>query len=63
MRLYEYLFSTPDPDDAEDGKNYLSNLNPQSLVVLTDCRVEPSLANAAVGHRCQFETPGLFLRG
>ena len=60
VRLYDHLFSTPDPDEAEEGKNYLSNLNPNSLIVLTDCRVEPSLANAAVGSRCQFERQGYF---
>jgi len=60
VRLYDHLFSKPDPDDAEEGKDYLSNLNPTSLVVLTGCRVEPSLANAVAGSRYQFERQGYF---
>jgi glutaminyl-tRNA synthetase len=69
VRLYDYLFSKPDPDEVEDagqgkdqgqGKNYLSNLNPNSLVTLTDARVEPSLARATPGSRFQFERQGYF---
>src|SRR5205085_1911642 len=43
VRLYDHLFKTPDPDEAEEGRSYLSNLNPESLVTLTGCRLEPGL--------------------
>jgi glutaminyl-tRNA synthetase len=58
-RLYDYLFSKPDPDDVEEGDTYLSNLNPDSLKIIT-CRVEPSVAGAAPGTRYQFERQGYF---
>ena len=45
IRLYEYLFMKPDPDDAEPGENYLANLNPDSLRVVSGL-VEPSIAVA-----------------
>ncbi len=58
VRLYERLFSKPDPDDAPDGADFLSNLNPGSLVVKKGCRVEPSLASARAGQFFQFERVG-----
>jgi glutaminyl-tRNA synthetase len=60
VRLYDHLFTKPDPDDVEPGKDWLSNLNPKSLEVLTGCRVEPSLAGAKPGDRVQFERMGYF---
>jgi glutaminyl-tRNA synthetase len=45
---------------VEEGKDFLSNLNPNSLVTLTSCRVEPSLAGAGPGSRVQFERQGYF---
>jgi glutaminyl-tRNA synthetase len=60
VRLYDHLFTKPDPDDVEPGKDWLSNLNPKSLEVLKDCRVEPSLAAAKPGDRVQFERMGYF---
>ncbi len=60
VRLYDPLFTKPDPDDVEEGKDYRANLNPNSLVVLPAVRVEPSLAGAAVGSRYQFERQGYF---
>ena len=42
------------------GQDYRSNLNPESLVVLSGCKLEPSLAGAAVGSRFQFERLGYF---
>ena len=44
MRLYDHLFTKPDPDDVPEGQDYLANLNPNSLEVLTACKLEPSLA-------------------
>jgi glutaminyl-tRNA synthetase len=60
VRLYDHLFSKEDPDDVPDGVDWLTNVNPKSLEVLTDCRVEPVLANARVGERYQFERLGYF---
>jgi glutaminyl-tRNA synthetase len=59
IRLYERLFSKADPNDVEEGKDFTSNLNPNSLEV-ADARVEPSVANAAAGTRYQFERLGYF---
>jgi glutaminyl-tRNA synthetase len=60
VRLYDHLFTKPDPDDVPEGQDYKANLNPNSLVTLTDCRLEPSLASAAPGARYQFERMGYF---
>jgi glutaminyl-tRNA synthetase len=60
VRLYDHLFSKPDPDDVEPGQDFTGNLNPDSLQVLTGCFVEPSLAHAAVESRYQFERLGYF---
>ncbi|MBI5878248.1 MAG: glutamine--tRNA ligase/YqeY domain fusion protein [Chloroflexi bacterium] len=57
VRLYEQLFAVPKPDEAEDWK---SALNPNSLEVLSNCWVEPSLAGAAPGSHYQFERTGYF---
>ncbi len=56
-RLYDTLFTTPKPDDAEDWKTVL---NPRSLEVLKGCRIEPALAGAPPGARFQFERQGYF---
>jgi glutaminyl-tRNA synthetase len=60
VRLYDRLFSNPNPDEAPEGRDFLSNLNPASLVVKTGCRVEPSLASASAGGFVQFERVGYF---
>lgn len=60
VRLYDHLFLKPDPDDVEPGKTYLDNLNPNSLQILSGCMLEPSLAEAQVGDRFQFERQGYF---
>ena len=60
VRLYDRLFSTVDPFDVEKGEDFTANLNPNSLEILTSCRVEPSLAGAAPGSLCQFERQGYF---
>jgi glutaminyl-tRNA synthetase len=57
VRLYDHLFSVPKPDEAE---NWKSVLNPNSLTILTGCRLEPSLKGAAPGSRYQFERQGYF---
>lgn len=60
VRLYDYLFTKPNPDDVPEGEDFTYNLNPKSLEVLTSCRVEPSLKGAAPGSRYQFERLGYF---
>ena len=49
VRLYDHLFSKPNPDDVPEGQDYRANLNPNSLVVLTGCKLEPSLRTADAG--------------
>ena len=79
VRLYDHLFTKPDPDDVSDdalreaesrglqparpedtGRDWKSNLNPDSLETIHAAYVEPSVANAAPGTRCQFERHGYF---
>ena len=60
VRLYDRLFSAPNPDAAPEGRDFLANLNPGSLVVRTGCRVEPSLSSAKAGQVFQFERVGYF---
>ncbi len=60
VRLYDNLFTKENPNDTEEGQDFTANLNPHSLEVLSDCKLEPSLANAAVGSRYQFERLGYF---
>jgi glutaminyl-tRNA synthetase len=60
VRIYENLFLKQDPSDVEEGKDVLDNLNPNSLEVITNAKLEPSLASAAVGSRFQFERLGYF---
>jgi glutaminyl-tRNA synthetase len=57
VRLYDRLFKVPNPDNEE---NFLDALNPDSLEVIKDCRVEASLANAQPENRYQFERTGYF---
>ena len=62
VRLYDRLFSVEDPEAAAQkaGKQFVEFLNPASLDVLRDCKVEPSLAQASAGTRFQFERLGYF---
>jgi glutaminyl-tRNA synthetase len=60
IRLYDKLFLKPDPSDIEEGGSVLDNLNPNSLEVLADAKLEPSLANAKLEDRFQFERVGYF---
>jgi glutaminyl-tRNA synthetase len=60
VRIYENLFSKENPSDVEEGKDVLDNLNPNSLEIIADAKLEPSLAAAAVGSRYQFERLGYF---
>jgi len=60
VRLYDRLFIKENPEDIEEGAEWKSNLNLHSLKVLTSCRLEPTLADAAPGSRFQFERLGYF---
>ncbi len=60
VRLYDRLFTRANPLDVEEGEDFKSYINPNSLEVLTDCQVEPSLAGAAPGSRYQFMRLGYF---
>jgi glutaminyl-tRNA synthetase len=56
VRLYDHLFANPAPTAA----NYVTDLNPNSLVTLSDCKLEPALAEAVVEKPVQFERQGYF---
>jgi glutaminyl-tRNA synthetase len=58
VRLYNQLFARPDPNPAD----FIADLNPESLEVLTDCRLEPALAAANSDDSVQFERQGYFCR-
>ena len=60
MRLYDKLFTKADPYDLEEGQDVLSNLNPNSIEILTGAKLEPSLASAKLEDRFQFERVGYF---
>ncbi|HEX4756697.1 MAG TPA: glutamine--tRNA ligase/YqeY domain fusion protein [Terracidiphilus sp.] len=60
IRLYDKLFTKANPGDFEEGESVLDNLNPNSLEILTDTKLEPSLANARLEDRFQFERVGYF---
>ena len=60
VRLYDRLFSQPVPGAGRDDRDFTADINPESLAVLSDCRVEPGLAAARPGDRLQFEREGYF---
>jgi glutaminyl-tRNA synthetase len=60
VRIYENLFSKENPGEVAEGQDFTANLNPQSLEVIAEAKLEPSLANAPVGARYQFERLGYF---
>jgi len=61
LRLYDKLFTIPDPDAVEEGKDFLSALNPESLLVVRGAKVEPSVLSDPLGTRYQFERTGYFI--
>jgi glutaminyl-tRNA synthetase len=60
VRLYDKLFTKADPNDYPEGGSFLDNLNPESLEVVADAKLEPSLGEAKVGTQYQFERVGYF---
>lgn len=61
VRLYDHLFSQPNPDEDTDGGDVPADLNPNSLEILQQCRVEPGLGEATPGSIYQFERQGYFV--
>ena len=56
VRLYDYLLS----EDEDPEKDFIANLNPNSLITIDNCKIEPSVAWAAVGTKYQFLRQGYF---
>jgi glutaminyl-tRNA synthetase len=61
LRLYDKLFTVPDPDALEEGKDFMSVVNPDSLVVVRDAKIEPSAGADPAGTRYQFERTAYFI--
>ncbi len=62
VRLYDRLFNHPAPDAAKDGQDYTAHLNPESMLTLTRCVLEPALGEAIEGEYFQFEREGYFCK-
>jgi len=60
VRLYDHLFLKQNPNEAQAGKNFKDYINPKSLEIISDCKLEPSLAGAKSGERYQFLRMGYF---
>lgn len=60
VRMYDRLFTVENPKKVDEDKTYLDYVNPDSLKVLSDCKVEPSLLNVTKGEQFQFERKGFF---
>jgi glutaminyl-tRNA synthetase len=60
VNIFDRLFSTEKPDEVEEGKTFLDNLNPNSLTVLQDCKLEKSLQDVKPLDKFQFERLGYF---
>jgi glutaminyl-tRNA synthetase len=60
VRLYDKLFLTENPEETEEGEDFTTNINPDSLVILPKTIVEPSLVDAKPGYRYQFLRNGYF---
>ena len=60
VRLYDHLFQVPNPNDVPEGGHFTDHLNPNSLEVLTDCKLERAYESTEPGFTCQFERTGYF---
>ncbi len=60
VRLYDTLFTEREPENVSDGTDWIQFLNPDSLQILSNCKVEPSLVDALPESRCQFLRIGYF---
>ena len=61
VRIYDKLFTKENPTELEEGQNFTDNLNPNSLEVIANAKLEPSLANATAGQPLPVRTTRLFL--
>ena len=61
LRLYDRLFAVPDPEAVPEGQEFTAVLNPDSLVVIKDAKIEPSVGRDPAGSRYQFERTGYFI--
>jgi len=62
VRLYDYLFTKENPYQVEDVNDFLSNINPDSLITMKECYTEPMMDEVEVGYNCQFERLGYFCK-
>ena len=62
VRIYDRLFTQPNPDDVAEDEDFTANLNPNSLEVLSHCKLEPNLASAQVGDSFQFMRQGYYVK-
>ncbi|MCK7478881.1 MAG: hypothetical protein M0C28_17060 [Candidatus Moduliflexus flocculans] len=60
VRLYDILFTKTNPNEVAEGEEFTDYLNPKSLEVIGNCKVEPGLRDAEAGSRYQFERLGYF---
>ena len=60
VRLYDHLFQVPNPDDVPEDGHFTDHLNPNSLDVLTDCKLERAFESTEPDFTCQFERTGYF---
>ncbi|HRW97066.1 MAG TPA: glutamine--tRNA ligase/YqeY domain fusion protein [Bacteroidales bacterium] len=60
IRLFDRLFRVENPEDVAEREDYKINLNPDSLKILTHCKLEPELTNAVPGEKFQFQRLGYF---
>ena len=60
VRLYDHLFTRPNPDEVEEGSGFLENMNPNSLEVLSGCKADPYLADVVPGSSYQFIRTGYY---
>ncbi|MDP7608450.1 MAG: glutamine--tRNA ligase/YqeY domain fusion protein [Candidatus Marinimicrobia bacterium] len=60
VRLYDRLFTSENPGKVPDGDHFSDNLNPDSLKILKDCRIEPAISAIEKGVTIQFERQGYF---
>jgi glutaminyl-tRNA synthetase len=62
VNLYDHLFVKENPDQTEEGKDFISNLNPESITIRQNCKLEPSLTETTPGQTVQFERLGYFCK-
>ena len=62
LYLYDNLFTLSNTADVPEGKSYLDFLNPDSLKVLTGCKLEPSIADVPAGEHMQFVRMGYYIK-